>query len=93
MKTYYVYIIASRRRVLYVGMTNNLERRLAEHRSPEFDGFTHRYRVNRLVHFETTNDVRVALEREKEIKGWRREKKIALVASMNPGFNDLTLEW
>jgi putative endonuclease len=91
VKTFFLYILASRRRVLYVGVTNNLERRLAEHRSGAFAGFTCRYHVNRLVYIETTSDVRAAITREKQIKAWRREKKLALIESTNPGFNDLSL--
>jgi putative endonuclease len=93
MKIYFVYILASLRRVLYVGVTNNLDRRLEEHRAGKVASFTLRYRVNRLVYVETTHDVRAAIEREKQIKSWSRDKKLAAVASFKPGFNDLSLEW
>ena len=79
--------------VLYTGVTNDLKRRTFEHRENAIDGFTKRYNVNRLVHFEATGDVRAALEREKELKGWRRSRKIALIEKENPGWRDLSLEW
>jgi len=90
---YVVYILSSQTRVIYVGVTNDLERRLWEHRTGTYDSFTRRYRVNRLVHVETTHDVRAAIAREKQIKSWRREKKRALVEQDNPGWEDLTLRW
>ena len=92
-RQYYVYIMASISRVLYVGVTNDLRRRVEEHKTGEVEGFTKRYNVNRLVHFEATGDVRAALEREKELKMWRRSKKIALIEKENPGWRDLSLEW
>jgi putative endonuclease len=88
VRQYFVYILASRSRQLYVGVTNNLAVRLAQHRLAE-TGFTAKYRVCRLVHFETTTDVNAAIAREKQIKGFRREKKIALIKAMNPAWNDL----
>ena len=87
--TYCVYILASRSRGLYTGVTNNLERRIIEHRQELIPGFTSRYRIFRLVHFEVFNDVRAAIAREKEIKGWRREKKIRLIESHNSTWADL----
>ena len=92
-KTYYVYLLASKSRRLYVGVSNNLERRLYEHKHKLVDGFSKSYHIDRLVFFESTNDVRVALEREKEIKKWRREKKIALIETMNPVWEDLSEGW
>ena len=92
-KTYYVYLLASKSRRLYVGVTNNLERRLYEHKHKLVDGFTKSYQIDCLVFFESTNDVRVALEREKEIKKWRREKKIALIETVNPVWMDLIAGW
>ncbi len=87
---YFVYILTSRnRQVMYVGMTNDLARRLHEHRSHAVPGFTQKYRVDTLVYFEETHDVLAALEREKQVKKWRREKKDALVASTNPQWRDL----
>ena len=92
-KIYFVYLLASKSRRLYVGVTNNLERRLYEHKHKLVDGFTKSYNIDRLVFFESTSDVRVAIEREKEIKKWRREKKIALIEAMNPIWNDLSEVW
>lgn len=77
--TYYVYVIASRSRNLYVGVTNDLLRRMREHRRSGVPGFTARYGIFRLVHFELFGDIRMAIAREKEIKGWRREKKVSLI--------------
>ena len=88
-RLYYVYILASRARTLYVGITGNLIRRVCEHREGKLGGFTSRYRIHRLVFFETFRDVRLAIAREKEIKGWRRDKKIKLIEKMNPTWEDL----
>jgi putative endonuclease len=76
---YYVYIMSSRRRVLYIGMTNNLARRVYEHQHKLLPGFTSRYNVTQLVYFDSTSDVRAAIAREKQIKKWSRSKKIALI--------------
>ena len=92
-KIYFVYLLASKSRRLYVGVTSNLERRLYEHKHKLVDGFTKSYNIDRLVFFESTSDVRVAIEREKEIKKWRREKKIALIEAMNQIWNDLSEAW
>jgi len=92
-KTYYVYILACNSRRLYTGVTNNLERRLSEHRQKTIPGFTKRYNLNQLVYYETTPDVNGAIAREKEIKGWRRAKKVALIESTNPEWRDLSAEW
>ena len=88
---YYVYILASATNVtLYIGVTKDLVRRVYEHREHlDPDSFTSKYKVHKLVYFEETSDVRVALEREKQLKGWRRSKKNALVESMNPEWKDL----
>ena len=86
---YCVYILANRSRNLYVGVTNNLDRRLHEYRHGAVPGFTSRYRISRLVHYETFGDVRDAIAREKEIKGWRREKKLRLIQYRNPFWQDL----
>ena len=88
-KVYYVYLLASRSRVLYTGVTNNLTRRLLEHKLGEKAGFTKKYRIDRLVYFECFLEVRAAIAREKRIKGWRREKKVALIAADNPTWEDL----
>ncbi len=89
---YCVYILASRSRNLYTGLTGNLERRMIEHRQELVSGFTARYRIFRLVHFELFGDVRSAIAREKEIKGWRREKKVWLIERRNPTWEDLAEE-
>ena len=75
---------------MYVGVTNNMERRVYEHKNKLVEGFTKKYNVNKLVYFEDTNDVMAALTREKEIKKWRREKKDALVNTLNPEWRDLS---
>ena len=88
--TYYVYLLASRRHgTLYLGITNNLVRRVHEHRSRTIPGFTARYAVDRLVWFETYNDPANAITREKAIKKWRRDWKIRLVEEQNPDWRDL----
>ena len=81
MKSYYVYIMSSQRGVLYVGITSNLERRVFQHKHHSLGGFTEKYNVTVLVYFERFATVHAAIGREKEIKGWRREKKIALIES------------
>ena len=90
MRRYFVYIMTNRSRTLYTGMTNNLERRVEEHRSKLVPGFTSKYNITRLVYWEEYRDVREAIAREKEIKGWVRSKKISLINSMNPNWNDLS---
>lgn len=93
-KTYYVYLLTNwNNKVMYVGVTSNLERRIYEHKNKLVEGFTEKYNVNKLVYFETTNDVMAAIEREKQIKKWRREKKNNLVIEMNPEWKDLSSEW
>ena len=92
MKLYYVYILSSRRRTLYIGVTGDLPRRLTEHRHKILEGFTKRYNVTQLVYLESTTDVRAAISREKQIKKWSRAKKVALVRSMNPEWKDLAPE-
>jgi putative endonuclease len=87
--THCIYVLASRSRNLYTGVTNNLERRLIEHRQGLVPGFTSRYRIFRLVYFEQFGDIRDAIAREKEIKAWRREKKIWLIERHNPTWADL----
>ena len=90
MKTYYVYLMSNNSKTLYVGVTNNLPRRVYEHREKLVKGFAEKYNINRLVYYEATNDVNAVLEREKQIKRWRREKKIKLIESMNPEWKDLS---
>ena len=93
MQQYYVYIMSGKSGVLYVGVTNNLERRVYEHKHKLLPGFTAKYNVDRLIYYEATQDISAALAREKQIKGWRRAKKISLIEEMNPGWKDLSLEW
>ena len=91
---YYVYLLANKNdKVMYVGVTNNLERRVYEHKAKIIPGFTEKSNVNRLVYFEETNDVRAAIAREKEIKKWRREKKNDLVVTVNSDWKDLSDGW
>ena len=92
MRHFYVYMLASRSRRLYVGVTNNLLVRLAQHRDGQCE-FTARYRITRLVYFESTGNVVSAIEREKQIKSWRRAKKVALIAASNPTWDDLASSW
>lgn len=93
MKQYYVYIMTNHSGTLYTGMTNNLKRRVYQHRQKLIPGFTWKYNITRLVYYETTQDVRTAIAREKQIKGWLRRKKIALIESKNPNWVDLAEEW
>ena len=90
---YYVYIMTNIRRTLYVGVTNDIERRVYEHKHKLVDGFAKRYNITWLVHYEETSDDVAAIEREKQVKGWRRSKKVALIESVNPRWRDLALEW
>jgi putative endonuclease len=90
---YYVYIMASQRRVIYVGVTSNLEQRVYQHKTHVFAGFTARYNVNLLVYFERFATIHAAIAREKEIKAWRRHKKLALIGSLNPKWKDLSHGW
>jgi putative endonuclease len=89
-KSYYVYLLTNwNNRVIYVGVTNDLPRRMYEHKNKLIEGFTQKYNINKLVYFEETNDINVAIAREKEIKKWRREKKDRLIEQMNPNWKDL----
>jgi putative endonuclease len=89
MKQYYVYTMANRSKTLYTGVTNDLERRVHEHKHKIADGFTNKYNITKLVHYESTDNIDSAIEREKQIKGWKRSKKIALIESINPNWDDL----
>ena len=92
-RSYYVYLITNwNNKVIYTGVTNNLTRRVYEHKNKLTEGFTKKYNINKLVYFEQTNDVSAAIAREKEIKKWRREKKNNLVNSVNPEWKDLSKE-
>jgi putative endonuclease len=90
LRYYYVYILTNKERgVLYIGVTNNLERRIIEHKSGTFDGFTKKYNLKKLVYFEQTEDVQSALSREKQLKNWHRDWKISLIESSNKKWEDL----
>ena len=93
MKQYYVHIMTNRSNTLYVGVTNNLPRRMFEHKHHLVAGFTSKYHMTRLVYFEEMSDVYAAIEREKHLKGWLRAKKVALIDSINPEWRDLSEEW
>jgi putative endonuclease len=91
---YYVYILSNQwKNVLYIGVTNDLNRRVYEHKNKLIEGFTSKYNVDKLVYFESTNDVESAILREKQLKKWRRIKKEKLIASLNPKKQDLSLNW
>jgi putative endonuclease len=92
-KTYCVYILASRSRTLYVGVTNNIQRRVWEHKQGEIEGFTKRYHIDTLVYCEIFGDVYAAIAREKQVKRWRREKKVWLIVQENPEWRDLSDGW
>ncbi len=92
-KEYYVYIMTNKSRTLYTGVANNLVRRVNEHRSKSIPGFTSKYNITKLVYYEAGDDINPALAREKQIKGWLRAKKIALIESVNPEWKDLSEDW
>jgi len=92
-RTYFVYIMTNISKMLYTGVTNDLEFRVFQHRTKQTDGFTKRHNIHRLVYFEAFGDIRQAISREKQIKGWLRKKKVALIESVNPDWKDLTPEW
>ena len=93
MPEYYVYIMTNKSRTLYTGVTNNLKRRVYEHKRKLAPGFTSKYNITQLVYFESTPDVHAAIVREKQIKGWLRAKKISLVESVNLHWEDLSAGW
>lgn len=93
MKHYYVYIMSSPSGTLYTGVTNNLARRVFQHKNKVLEGFTKKYDVTRLVYCEVYYDVRDAITREKQIKRWRRRKKLDLIKSLNPTWRDLSEDW
>ena len=93
IKNYYVYIMTNNSKTLYTGMTNNLLRRVYEHKNKLIDGFTKKYSITQLVFFDETSDVNEAIILEKKIKGWTRSKKIALIESQNPNWLDLSHDW
>ena len=93
MNQYYVYIMSSQTGTLYTGITNELQRRVYQHKNKVMDSFTSRYDVNHLVYFEAFGDVLQAIAREKQIKGWTRRKKLVLIESQNPTWRDLSDDW
>ena len=93
MRHYSVYIMTNRSRTLYTGVTNDLQRRVYEHRQKMGSKFTSKYNITRLAYYENYSDIRDAIAREKQIKGWRRAKKIALIESTNPEWQDLSADW
>ena len=93
MKHYYVYVMSNVSKMLYVGVTNNLQYRVAQHKKKLVPGFTQRYKLFKLVHFEEFTDVRAAIHREKELKGWLRSKKVAVIVRTNPERLDLAADW
>ena len=93
MRSYYVYIMTNRSQTLYIGVTNDLQFRVLQHKLKVIPGFTSRYHIDRLVYYEETTDIRTAIAREKQLKGWLRAKKIALIESMNSQWKDLSADW
>jgi putative endonuclease len=93
MKSYFVYIMSSQCRVLYIGITSKLERRVFQHKAHFFGGFTAKYNVGNLVYVERYSNVYRAIGREKELKGWLRQKKVSLIESNNPRWKDLSFGW
>ena len=92
-KLYFVYILASLSGTLYIGVTNDLHHRVWQHKQHEIDGFTRKYDVDRLLYWQSFDDVRNAIDREKQVKRWRREKKVKLIDQQNPSWKDLSKEW
>ena len=93
MNQYFVYIMTNKSKTLYTGVTNNLQRRVYEHKEKIFKGFTAKYNITKLVYFEIFNDINSAISREKQIKGWLRKKKTDLIETTNPEWKDLSEEW
>ena len=91
--SYFVYIMASRSRTLYIGVTGDLLKRVFQHKWKEHEGFTSRYNCDRLIWFERHKEVQRAIDGEKELKGWKRARKIALIESVNPTWSDLSRDW
>lgn len=92
--TYYTYILASKKNgTLYIGVTGNLEKRMYEHKNEIFRGFTKKYKIKNLVYYEETDDISLAITREKQMKVWKRAWKIELIEKDNPGWEDLSRDW
>ena len=89
MKQYYIYIMTNNSKTLYIGVTSNLRNRIWQHKNKTVEGFTKKYNITKLIYFEQTENVRSAIEREKQLKGWVRKKKISLIESKNPEWKDL----
>jgi putative endonuclease len=92
-KEYYVYIMANLAHTIYIGVTNNIESRVYQHKNKLIPGFTTRYGLNMLVYYESTSEIDAAIGREKQLKGWRRDRKVALIQSMNHEWRDLSLDF
>jgi putative endonuclease len=93
VRDYYVYILCNMHHTLYIGVTNDLHARVYQHKNAVVDGFTAKYAIDTLVYFESTNDVNEAIAREKQLKGWARRKKVALIERDNPGWKDPSALW
>ncbi len=93
MKKYYVYMMTNHSKTLYTGVTNDLKRRVYEHKNKLVKGFTMRYNIKKLVYFEQTNSIHSALQREKQLKNWHRQWKIVLIESVNKDWDDLAEGW
>lgn len=93
MSQYFVYIMTNRSKTLYTGVTNDLMRRVFEHKNKLVPGFTSKYNINKLIYVEATPDVRAAISREKQIKGWVRSRKIVMIEAVNPTWRDLSSDW
>ncbi|MDD7350866.1 MAG: GIY-YIG nuclease family protein [Clostridia bacterium] len=94
MNNYYVYILSNKsNKVLYIGVTNDLQRRVYEHKNKLIEGFTSKYNINKLLHYESTTDIKSAIEREKQLKSWSRAKKEELINKSNPQREDLSIGW
>lgn len=93
MKTYYIYIITNHSRTLYIGVTNNLERRMYEHKNKLVEGFSKRYNLTKLIYYENCSNINDAIKREKQLKNWHRDWKINLIDSFNPAWKNLSIEF
>ena len=91
MKTYYVYILTNKSNTLYIGVTNDIIRRVYEHKHKSDSGFTSRYNINKLIYLEECNYIEIAIQREKQLKGWTRKKKMDLIKKQNPNFEEILL--
>lgn len=92
-KWFYVYILMNRSKGFYIGVTNNLRKRVFQHKTGILEGFTSKYKLNRLVYWEIFKDVKSAIAREKQLKRWTRVKKMQLIVRMNPTWSDLAADW